>query len=190
MYFAGTSARFKEDLPRLRRQCTHDVGECIQPDDLPQVATTNQLQPGQCTNIAPQAYLRAPKSSINPSIKSWEEKQAGQSWSKVTMTFGGVIYCHRISRSIYSVNSDDSASHDSEEELDALELEQNWFRNYFWGVRGKETSVLPCAGSDFSSSLTVPFVRHLNIPKSEALLSFFYYPSFNMLSANWQCNHC
>ena len=37
----------------------------------------------------------------------------------------GVIYCHRISRSIYSVNSDDSASHDSEEELDALELEQN-----------------------------------------------------------------
>jgi len=28
-------------------------------------------------------------------------------------------------RSIYSVNSDDSASHDSEEELDALELEQN-----------------------------------------------------------------
>ena len=38
---------------------------------------------------------------------------------------GGVIYCHRISRSIYSVNSDDSASHDSEEELVALELEQN-----------------------------------------------------------------
>lgn len=28
-------------------------------------------------------------------------------------------------RSIYSMNSDDSASHDSEEELDALELEQN-----------------------------------------------------------------
>ena len=38
---------------------------------------------------------------------------------------GGVIDCHCISRSIYSVNSDDSASHDSEEELDALELEQN-----------------------------------------------------------------
>ena len=29
------------------------------------------------------------------------------------------------SRSIYSMNSDDSASHDSEEELDALELDQN-----------------------------------------------------------------
>merc|ERR1712168_448609 len=28
-------------------------------------------------------------------------------------------------RSIYSMNSDDSASHDSEEELDALELDQN-----------------------------------------------------------------
>ena len=38
---------------------------------------------------------------------------------------GGVIDCHCIPRSIYSVNSDDSASHDSEEELDALELEQN-----------------------------------------------------------------
>ena len=191
MYFAGTSARFKEDLPRLRRQRTHDVGECIQPDDLPQVAPTNQLQPEQCTNITPQAYLRAPKPSINPSIKSWEEKQAGQSWSKVTMilavSFIVIVFPGRSTVwTVMTVPAMTQRKSWTPSSLNRTDLEII-FRN------GEDRRHLSCLVQVviFRAVWLLSSWGIEQISKSEALLSFFDYIFLSPCWVhNWQWIHC